>query len=168
MVSTRICCSSGDGGIERSIFRGSIVRSVCERESRGVGRAEHLVRSGRSQWRRDFRRTVVRSGVVRGLGRQWIDQYGPKREYVLRAERREQSDVSSPNATESARCGLRIYKPGEAAAGRWQRTLFEPGGVAIEDLSVADLDGDGRRDIIAVGRATHNVRIYWNQTGEKK
>ncbi|HEY2838616.1 MAG TPA: VCBS repeat-containing protein [Pirellulales bacterium] len=72
------------------------------------------------------------------------------------------------DAAESARCGLRIYDPQDAAAGRWKRSLFEPGGVAIEDLTVADLDGDGRRDIIAVGRATHNVRIYWNQTGEKK
>jgi hypothetical protein len=72
------------------------------------------------------------------------------------------------NATDSARCGLRIYDPQDAAAGKWKRALFEPGGVAIEDLTVEDLDGDGRRDIIAVGRATHNVRIYWNQTGEKK
>jgi len=72
------------------------------------------------------------------------------------------------NANDSARCGLRIYDPQDALTGRWQRTLFEPGGVAIEDLTVEDLDGDGRRDIIAVGRATRNVRIYWNQTGEKK
>jgi hypothetical protein len=28
---------------------------------------------------------------------------------------------------------------------------------------VADLDGDGRPDIVAVGRATHNARIYWNR-----
>jgi hypothetical protein len=27
----------------------------------------------------------------------------------------------------------------------------------------ADLDGDGRLDIIAGGRSTHNVRIYWNR-----
>ena len=28
---------------------------------------------------------------------------------------------------------------------------------------VADLNGDGKIDIVAVGRQTHNVRIYWNQ-----
>ncbi|HKM52517.1 MAG TPA: FG-GAP-like repeat-containing protein [Isosphaeraceae bacterium] len=27
----------------------------------------------------------------------------------------------------------------------------------------ADLDGDGKNDIIAGGRATHNVKIYWNR-----
>jgi len=58
---------------------------------------------------------------------------------------------------------LRIYDPVNASEGRWQRTLEDPGGVAIEDLTVADLDADGDNDIIAVGRKTHNVKIYWNQ-----
>ena len=29
----------------------------------------------------------------------------------------------------------------------------------------ADLDGDGRLDIVAGGRSTHNVKIYWNRQG---
>jgi hypothetical protein len=32
----------------------------------------------------------------------------------------------------------------------------------VEDLCATDLDSDGRLDIIAVGRATKNGRIYWN------
>ena len=36
------------------------------------------------------------------------------------------------------------------------------GGVAVEDLAVGDLNGDGKPDIVAVGRATKNVKIYWN------
>ncbi|MFN3193539.1 MAG: FG-GAP repeat domain-containing protein [Aureliella sp.] len=61
------------------------------------------------------------------------------------------------------RCGVRIYDPQNPASGDWKRQLIDPGGVAVEDLCVADLDGDGDNDIIAVGRKTHNVRIYWNQ-----
>ena len=61
------------------------------------------------------------------------------------------------------RRGLRIYDPINAKAGEWSRQIVDPGGVAIEDLTVADLDADGDNDIIAVGRKTHNVKIYWNE-----
>jgi hypothetical protein len=40
--------------------------------------------------------------------------------------------------------------------------VVDDGGMACEDALAADLDGDGRNDIIAGGRATHNVKIYWN------
>jgi hypothetical protein len=36
--------------------------------------------------------------------------------------------------------------------------------MACEDLQVADLDGDGRLDIVAAGRATHNHKIYFNES----
>lgn len=68
------------------------------------------------------------------------------------------------------RRGVRIYDPqaGSGTSGTagslWNRVLVDPGNVAIEDLAAGDLDGDGRVDIVAVGRQTHNVKIYWNQT----
>jgi hypothetical protein len=65
------------------------------------------------------------------------------------------------------RRGVRIYKALDAKGTRWARHIVEDGGVAVEDLAVADLNGDGRIDIVAVGRQTHNVRIYWNE-GLKK
>jgi hypothetical protein len=59
--------------------------------------------------------------------------------------------------------GVRVYRSRDAAGKTWERLPVDAGGVAVEDLTVADLDGDGRPDIIAVGRQTGNVRIYWNQ-----
>ncbi len=59
--------------------------------------------------------------------------------------------------------GVRIYDPLDRLGRRWKRTLLEPGQMAVEDLVVADLDGDGRNDIVAVARQTHNLKIYWNQ-----
>ena len=60
------------------------------------------------------------------------------------------------------RRGVRIYTA-NIGTGLWTRHDVDPGGVAVEDLAVADLNGDGRRDIVAVGRQTGNVRIYWNE-----
>ncbi len=67
------------------------------------------------------------------------------------------------NLSAKFKCGVRIYKPSDAGWTKWDRTILEDGGVAVEDLICADLDGDGRPEIIAVGRATKNARIYWNQ-----
>lgn len=61
------------------------------------------------------------------------------------------------------RRGVRIYKNTDGKGVKWDRFILEDGGVAVEDLTAADLDGDGKPDIVACGRATKNVRIYWNQ-----
>ncbi len=60
------------------------------------------------------------------------------------------------------RSGVRIYKATDGKGASWSRQLLDEGGVAVEDLACADLDGDGKIDIVAVGRATGNVRIYRN------
>jgi len=61
------------------------------------------------------------------------------------------------------RRGVRVYRTPDGRGATWERLLLDEGGVAVEDLAVADLNGDGKPDIIAVGRATGNCRIYWNQ-----
>src|SRR4029078_12435501 len=73
-------------------------------------------------------------------------------------------DDPNPKAGDkfTERRGVRICKA-DATGKKWERNIIEDGGVAVEDLTVADLDGDGKPDIIAVGRQTGNCRIYWNQ-----
>lgn len=56
--------------------------------------------------------------------------------------------------------GVAMYK--RLPDGRWNRQLVDDG-MAAEDLAVGDLNGDGRPEIVACGRATANVRIYWNE-----
>jgi hypothetical protein len=60
------------------------------------------------------------------------------------------------------RRGVRVYKALDGTGTRWERHLIDDGGVAVEDLAAADLDGDGRIDIVAVGRQTKNVKVYRN------
>jgi hypothetical protein len=72
----------------------------------------------------------------------------------------------NPTATDkfTEKCGVRIYKHfSKDGTAKWERTILESGGVAVEDLMVTDFNGDGKLDIVAVGRATKNARIYWNQ-----
>lgn len=58
--------------------------------------------------------------------------------------------------------GVVIYGVGRDGALR-TRTPVDIQGMATEDVATHDLDGDGRPEIIASGRRTSNVVIYWNR-----
>jgi hypothetical protein len=74
-------------------------------------------------------------------------------------------DDPNPKAGDkfTLRRGVRVYKCTDGKGEKWTRQIVDNGGVAVEDLIAADLDGDGRIDIIAVGRQTGNAKIYWNK-----
>ncbi|MDB6041413.1 MAG: hypothetical protein JWM99_5254 [Verrucomicrobiales bacterium] len=59
--------------------------------------------------------------------------------------------------------GIKLFTALDAAGSEWKQTPVDDGGMACEDLCLADLNGDGRLDIIASGRATKNVKIYFNE-----
>ena len=67
-----------------------------------------------------------------------------------------------PNA--EGEVGIKLYVPAGAARAEWEAHRIDDDAMAAEDLKVADLDGDGRLDIVAAGRATQNLVIYWNRT----
>jgi FG-GAP-like repeat len=76
----------------------------------------------------------------------------------------------NPNA--DGKVGIKIFRKADSADktnktdlnnGTWQGSWLDDNGIACEDLQVADLDGDGDLDIVASGRSTHNLKIYWNQ-----
>lgn len=60
--------------------------------------------------------------------------------------------------------GVKLYTKTGAAGEQWQQQWIDENGMACEDLQVMDLDGDGKPDIVASGRTTKNLKIYWNKT----
>ncbi len=67
------------------------------------------------------------------------------------------------NPNRDGQVGVKIYyRDGEAGAG-WKSRFIDENGMACEDLRIGDLNGDGRPEIVAAGRSSHNLKIYWNE-----
>lgn len=68
-------------------------------------------------------------------------------------------------STDTKKTGLRLYIPTNDEGTEWKlHSTIDSGTMACEDLKAADLDGDGKLDLIASGRSTKNVVVYWNKT----
>ena len=68
---------------------------------------------------------------------------------------------------DGGKVGIRLYIPTTADGGKWQlHATVDDNTMACEDLKAADLNNDGKLDLIAAGRATKNLVIYWNETGK--
>jgi hypothetical protein len=59
--------------------------------------------------------------------------------------------------------GIKLYTASKPDGSEWEASSIDDNQMACEDLKVADLNGDGKLDIIAAGRKTKNVIIYWNR-----
>lgn len=61
--------------------------------------------------------------------------------------------------------GIKLFTALDEKGTQWRESFIDENEMATEDLQVADLNGDGKPDIIAAGRSTKNLKIYLNETG---
>ncbi len=58
--------------------------------------------------------------------------------------------------------GIKIFTAQDKEGKEWKEAWVDENKMACEDLTLADLNSDGRLDIVAAGRGTKNLKIYWN------
>jgi hypothetical protein len=59
--------------------------------------------------------------------------------------------------------GIKLFIPLDDQGARWKQVIVDENTMACEDLCLADLNADGKLDIVAAGRATKNLKVYFNQ-----
>ena len=100
----------------------------------------------------EWERIVLDDSLNQGHALEYADILGTGNLQVLAGWR---------NPDKEGKVGIKLYAPGEQG-DKWTTHLIDDK-IACEDLKVADLNKDGKLDIIACGRSTRNVVIYWNQ-----
>ncbi len=60
------------------------------------------------------------------------------------------------------RVGVKLFYTTKEDGTGWQQHLLDDNTMACEDVMGADLDGDRDVDMVAAGRASKNLKIYWN------
>ena len=63
----------------------------------------------------------------------------------------------------TGKVGVKFYYPTNTQRTQWKSLLIDDNEMATEDIRVADLNADGKIDIVAAGRASHNLKIYFNE-----
>ncbi len=74
----------------------------------------------------------------------------------------EQVVVGWRKPDKDGKVGIKVFSRKDD--GTWASQWVADNTVAVEDLKVADLDGDGKLEIIAAGRDSGNLVIFWNKT----
>ncbi|MBA4298994.1 MAG: hypothetical protein C0433_02645 [Cyclobacterium sp.] len=64
---------------------------------------------------------------------------------------------------EAGEFGVKLFVPKNGSFSEFEEFWIDKNGMACEDLQAADLDGDGKPELIASGRSTKNLKIYWNK-----
>ncbi len=59
--------------------------------------------------------------------------------------------------------GIKLFTPLDGDGKLWRETRISADKVAVEDIKAADLNGDGKVDIVAAARQTKNLVIFFNE-----
>ena len=117
-----------------------------------------VVYLGPAQGEHLWKRSPIDSSLVEGHALQCADFLGKGSDQIAVGWR---GKIGAPVGTTSI--GVKLFIP-DKEGKNWTQQVIDDKGMACEDLAVADLNGDGKPDLIAAGRATKNVKIYWNET----
>ena len=65
----------------------------------------------------------------------------------------------------TGKVGVKLFTiPPTKSSGRSGKACsIDDNEMATEDIRIADLNADGKPDIVAAGRASHNLKIYFNE-----
>jgi hypothetical protein len=105
---------------------------------------------GAAKWRRTALTEALNQAHALGVG----DLLGTGRDQVVAGWR-------NPDA--GGKVGIKLFHRESDTATEWKAVTIDDNTMATEDLKLADLNGDGKLDVIAAGRATKNLVIYWNR-----
>jgi hypothetical protein len=108
------------------------------------GKSVVIYAEGPGMWAR----TVIESEIQGGHALGWADFDGDGNDELAVGWR-------------DGKPGVAVYTVDKEGALR-SKVMIDEGGMATEDLAIADLNNDKRPDIVASGRATRNVKIYFN------
>lgn len=110
------------------------------------------------------KRTVIDEPVSWGHAVWCADLDGDGDEELIIGQR----DANKEGTSGNRGPGIWVYDPsGPPTDLKFTKHVIDDGGIGTEDALAADLDGDGKPEIIGGGRSTHNVKVYWNRGAGK-
>ena len=71
-------------------------------------------------------------------------------------------DIVAGDRARGEIAGSHVFYAQDDAGTAWQHQDLDPLGMSASGCAVADINGDGRLDIVQIGGATKNIKWYEN------